>query len=78
MIDLENEMFYDTEKKIFTKNNKPLGSRTQEGDINILYKGKRQKAHRVAFELEKGEFKDKYAYKEFKDKFNLGYFERGE
>lgn len=76
-IQLENNIIYDKEKKCFYKNNKLIGSRTNEGDINILYQNKRQKGHILAYELEEGEIKDKYAYKEFKEKFNKDYFERG-
>ena len=68
---------YIRKYRVFIKDDKIIGSRTTEGDINILWEGKRQKGHRVAYELENGEFKDKYAYKEFKENFNKGYFERG-
>ena len=71
-----NGIVYDSDRMVFIRGNKILGSRTNEGDINILYQGKRCKGHIVAFEMIGGDFKDKYAYREFKEKFNQGYFER--
>lgn len=70
-----NGVEYMCKERRFYKNGKLIGSRTTEGDINILIGHKRYKAHRVAYEIEKGDFKDKYAYKEFKENFNKNYFE---